>query len=333
MHHVDAEAAESEVGQETPRPRLRRKGDMLQQQEPSRGHAGHVQRVVCPEQLNLLRRLLRQGHDVTIAQVGDQEARHQQHQGHGPRPRQAPIHIVAQVVAQQEIAVEPGEVIEQPEGIPRAGAEGIRADELMEVGQQGAERPQPDEHLELLLRGPLHPRREDGHEEVEAYQHVDVPHVLRNEAERVGDAQDVGQAGGKGLAVALRPDEALVDDALVTAQHAREPRKEVVEHRPYQERPQHPQDALLVERPHRLADGKHQGARYHHEQRHARTDKGHPTLAPHQRGGIHRPARIGIGVCGRGIERVGRMAAQQKEKGKQPDGVQPDDLFLHTTGK
>ena len=101
----------------------------------------------------------------------------------------------------------------------------------------------------------FHPSREDGEVEVQADEHVDVPHVAGDEAEGVRDAKHIGHAIAEGLTIGFCPTEELDDDAAIHPQQTGEPWCEIVEDRPYQEREEYTRDAFLVERFHVVLDG------------------------------------------------------------------------------
>ena len=326
VYHVDAEAAGREVGQQRRRARTGLHGHEACQQIPAHGHHGHVGRVVGVEELYHLGSLFGQGEHVFIAREGDGEARGHQHDGEDEGRGRPRVHVVAEVMAEQHIAAETGEIVEESEGVPLARAEGVAAHELGEVRQEGAQGPQGEHYLLLPPRSALHPGREDGQVEIEPHEHIDVPHVAGDEVEGIGNADHVGQTVGKGLAVGNGPREEVEHDALVKAHETREPRREIVDHRPDEEGPQHTRQALAVEGLHGLAHRQREYAREHHEERHA---------GPHQRapaGAPYRKFRVGDGagraVGGGGIEGVGGMAAEQQNEGKQAHDIAPYEAFL-----
>ena len=79
------------------------------------------------------------------------------------------------------------------------------------------------------------------------------------EAELEGDHRHVPERVAQRLRFAsLGVAEEVADDALVQSQDAREPREEVVEHRPDHDGKEDAEDAFFVERAQRLADGQQQ---------------------------------------------------------------------------
>lgn len=89
------------------------------------------------------------------------------------------------------------------------------------------------------------------------------------EAELEGDHRHVPERVAQRLRFAsLGVAEEVADDALVQSQDAREPREEVVEHRPDHDGKEDAEDAFFVERAQRLADGQQQQSGHHREQRH-----------------------------------------------------------------
>ena len=87
------------------------------------------------------------------------------------------IQMKPDIVPQQEVSVESRKVIEQPERIPRTGPECIGTGKFQQIGQECAQEPKPQKEFFLSFVGPLNPCRENGHIEIEADEHVDVPHV------------------------------------------------------------------------------------------------------------------------------------------------------------
>jgi hypothetical protein len=88
-------------------------------------------------------------------------------------------------MTKKHISTKASKVIEESEGIPLASAKGIGTYVLVEVGQNGADGPYCKENFLLSLGGSFHPCREDGQIKIEAYQHINVPHVACYEAEGV----------------------------------------------------------------------------------------------------------------------------------------------------
>lgn len=80
----------------------------------------------------------------------------------------------------------------------------------------------------MAARCLLDPCREDGNVEVQAYEHVYVPHAACDETECVGDARNVRKSLTQSLAVALCPTEKLGHNAAVHSQQAGYPWGKVV---------------------------------------------------------------------------------------------------------
>ena len=156
---------------------------------------------------------------------------------------------------QKHIAVETSEIIEQPEGIPLTRAESVLAYILREIGKNRADCPNGENYFLLTLGGTFYPCREDGQVEIQTNQHVDVPHVASDEAESIGDAEDIRQTVGEGLTIGFCPTEELVHHTAVHAQDACHPGGKVVDDRPDEEREEHTGNSLLVEGLHRGLHG------------------------------------------------------------------------------
>ena len=94
----------------------------------------------------------------------------------------------------------------------------------------------------------LHPRREEWHKEVEADEHVEIPHVCGVAVERERYHGYVTHRIAPLLRGCKLKGEEHRDYALVQADDARKPRYEVVNNRPEEHRDEDARNAATIER-------------------------------------------------------------------------------------
>ena len=188
MDDVDAETAASHVLQGTDQPSSAY-GDLAKQQEDGYRHDGYVGAAEGEEQLHVFFRRGGVGCGGRETTEGDGIAQGEEYEADGAGLQCAPLQGgVLQVVTQNQVAVEAGEVVEQAVGVPRGFAQQEayakqRGYVGLEVGQKERHAPQAEEDALLFLAGFLHPGGEERHVQVEAQQQVHVPHVVLLEAE------------------------------------------------------------------------------------------------------------------------------------------------------
>ena len=322
MDHINAEAADGEVGKQPLYPDGTDFG-VFAEHEDGDSHQHHVRRAIIDEQLELGGGVFGQRRHVAESEVGYEIADGKHRNADGECPRQRPVDA-AQIVPQQEVTVEARKVIQHIKFVPCAGTPQFLADEDAHVGNKEGYAPRNKEPKFGALRCLLDPRGEDGHIKVQADEEVDIPHVdiIRSVGQRYRG--DIIQDIGKRLLLGnfSKVGEEYQDAVGSEAYQLHQPGEGAIKYRPDQEGPQHARDTLLVKPAGIAPHGQEQRPGYHHKERDARADgcgeDGAPELDV---------VEIGRWLAGIEIERVGTVAAYHGEHRDETDDVEPDDVF------
>lgn len=221
-------------------------------------------------------------------------------------------------MAQQQIAGETSEIVEQSELIPCGFAEQIFVDVSLAVGQEERYGPDGEEYALGAAAVFLYPCREERHVEIHSYEQIHVPHVVFGEAELQRYHGYVAQRVGQSLRlVALHVAEKVAYYLLWQSDDACEPGEYVVEHRPYEHRPENAQYTLFVEILYaHVAYREQQQTGHHHKKRHGRTQQrtvdGGPVFVFGQ-----------FAEDGRDVERINAMYADDHKHGYEAHDVEP----------
>ena len=116
MYHIDAETTQSEVGKCLPDP-LRTEIHLLAKHKHGNGHHHYIQGTISEEEFEHLVAKLRQSRDVAEAEEGNGISYYKHRQTDCQDLTQRPVKV-AQIVSQQQIAIETGKVIKHAERIP-----------------------------------------------------------------------------------------------------------------------------------------------------------------------------------------------------------------------
>lgn len=250
-----------------------------------------------------------------------------QRDGHEKCPTEGQTDVAAKIMAKKKIAVETCKIVEKAVLVPVARAEAVGTDKLRDVGNEGGESPQKKYKQLLPTCGLRYPRIEDRKIEIQAEQHIDVPHVARHVTETVGNADDASDGSGKGLAGGFGPGEKEGYGIGTEPQQVKYPREQIITARPNQKRPKHPGNAAGIETAHghrtsrkegRAGTPKEQGSCEHDENRDAGTYHSSPYGTPTGE------LRVGLATAVRGssIEGVAGMAGDEEEKGDKTQKVE-----------
>ena len=110
--------------------------NLKEEDEEGERHGEDIGGAVGPEQFHLLGRGGGEREDMAIAQKIDGIACGEKGKGNQHGGEQRKPHMAVEIMAQEEIAAEAGEIIEEPKLIPIARAEMIGGYKFAEIGQE-----------------------------------------------------------------------------------------------------------------------------------------------------------------------------------------------------
>ncbi len=298
VRQIDAIADDRGGGHDLAHPSAAREVEVLHKAEDAKGHHRYVHRAEVPEELQ------REchpagGYAAVESPHRDEVTRHEQHHG-GQQGRRA---VTAQVMAQHQVARETGVVVEQRRGIPAALAQ-HRGEDLVDINHQRGHHPEGQIALQLALAALPEPRREDGHEEIEADEHIDVPQVPHSHTPVHGDGGDVAQTVGP---------------RLVGIQHV----VHGVGHAPEQERPQHTREPLAKEGGGGVGRGQQEITRDDHKQQHTEARQAVDPTDGIGTGCLHGVLSVG------NVIKLARMLPDHEQTGKHTEHIERIVSFFH----
>ena len=272
MRHPDAKSTGRDAGGETPDCQ-RIEPEFSDNKKNRKRHHQHIGRTISKEQFDQFYRLARNCRNGlkapkrnTIANDKRGDTKHRQ-------PAPSDIHVIVHnIIAQQQISVESGKIIQKTKFIPGTCSPKVLRQIFPQIRNEKRYKPQGKEYTLFLDRCLSDPCRENGHIKIQAYKKVNIPHLHSQHREVERNHQNVMQSSRKRL-VRFCPSKKIINDCRREPQYPGQPWKKVINDRPYNKGYNKSCQTFRIKCRDALADRQKQRTCHHNKQRYGRPHK------------------------------------------------------------